>query len=150
MSKLISLINNKFAIVDDKDYDCLITTKWRALLSKAKYYYAVDRNNNKMHRLIMNAPTAMDVDHINGNTLDNRKFNLRVVTRSENCRNRNNRLSQLNTSGTRGVTYYAPENRWRVRGTLNGQRFHLGYFKTYDEAVARRDAFENKYWLGAD
>lgn len=75
----------------------------------AKTYYASTKDN-KLHRIIMNAPTGTVVDHINRNGLDNRKCNLRIVNTSINNRNANLRVD--NTTGYKGVTDMG--NRYRV------------------------------------
>lgn len=91
--QLIELTQGRVAIVDDDDYPMLIAYSW--YFDNACSGYAgttiggrKNKQHIKMHRLIMNAPVGMEVDHINGNTLDNRKENLRLATRAENARNR--------------------------------------------------------------
>lgn len=76
------------------------------------------------------------IDHINGNKLDNRLTNLREVTAAENRRNM--RRSARNTSGRSGVSFYSRDQRWRVTiGCL-----HVGLFDTLDEACAARTGAE--------
>lgn len=86
-----------------------------------------------MHRLIVGAPTGMDVDHINHDTLDNRKSNLRVCSHSENLRNRTgpNRNSK---SGTRGVCWYKRDSKWHAQIKVGYRRIHLGYFSNIEDA----------------
>ena len=76
----------------------------------------------------------MIVDHINGNTLDNRKENLRIITRSEN--NKNMRMRINNTSGATGVEYNEKSDNYKARITLHGKAFYLGTFNTLMEARA--------------
>ena len=91
--KQIPLTQGRFALVDDDDYDDLAQLRWTA--GGKKGYYAV-RNfyiNGKrmaelMHRRILAVTSSLDVDHINHNTIDKRKENLRVCTRSENLKNK--------------------------------------------------------------
>lgn len=87
--KKILLNNNNYAIVDDEDFEFLNKFNWH----KSETGYAVrceKRKTIRMHRLIVNCPDDMLVDHINGNRLDNRKQNLRICTFNENIRNRKN------------------------------------------------------------
>jgi hypothetical protein len=101
--KKIQLTKNKYALVDDEDYEELNKYNW--------YYsyqgYAVRTNHrlNKciyMHRIIMNPLDYKQVDHINHNKLDNRKENLRICDRFQNLQNSKIRLD--NKSGIKGVS----------------------------------------------
>jgi len=93
----ISLTQGLVAIVDAGDYVWLSKWKWFAKVGGCggdAYAARSVRINGKvktvrMHRLIMDAPDGMEVDHINGNTMDNRRCNLRIVSKSENLANRN-------------------------------------------------------------
>jgi len=95
--------------VDDEDYISLNQYKWTGTGAK-KYRYAIRTItiNKKlyqvrMHRIIMHAPTELIIDHINGDTLDNRKSNLRIVTYQQNSSNV--RLYSHNKSGYAGVSW---------------------------------------------
>jgi len=87
-----------------------------------------------LHRLIMNAPEGMEVDHKNSDILDNRKCNLRICSRSENLCNK--KLSKYNTSGYRGVTWDKSKRKWQATITKNNKQYHLGRFNTPEEAHA--------------
>tara|TARA_Y100001937_G_scaffold128199_1_gene202965 strand:+ start:7533 stop:8102 length:570 start_codon:yes stop_codon:yes gene_type:complete len=89
-----------------------------------------------LHRLLMSPPEDMQVDHINGNGLDNRRENLRVCT---NAQNNANKPPQKNSkSGLKGV--YKNGNRWRARiGHRSRNRKELGYFSTKEEAARAYD-----------
>lgn len=99
----------------------------------------------KLHRVAFLYMTgtfpAGEVDHINGIRSDNRWSNLRVVSKSENMRNRG--MNHNNTSGVPGVTWFDECERWRARINVNGERVCLGLFKTFDEAVAARQGAEH-------
>jgi hypothetical protein len=87
-------------------------------------------------------PDDMVIDHINGNALDNRISNLRVVTPSINSRNR--KVGKNNTSGKTGVYYYKPKEKWRAH-IFTGNTKHalvLGTFDTKEEAIAARKGAE--------
>jgi len=81
-----------------------------------------------MHRLIMNAQPGEQVDHINHNTLDNRKPELRLCTKSQNQHNVGKR--QDNTSGFKGVTWHKRDQKWQARIMKSGKDKHLGNFDT--------------------
>lgn len=91
--------------------------------------------NISLHRFIKNPPNDMVVDHINRNTLDNRRSNLRVCTHTENVRNSG--LSSLNTTGFKGVYYAKDVDKYRARLRCNGESVSLGYYSNpIDAAIA--------------
>ncbi len=98
-----------------------------------------------IHRVLANAVRGMDVDHINGDKLDNRAVNLRVVTHRANCQNRT-KLNRNNTSGVTGVYWRARINSWQVYVAVDGRERHLGYFKNKDAAIAKRKAAEHEFY----
>ena len=85
-----------------------------------------------------------DVDHINGDRADNRIFNLRCSTRSENLRNR--RKFPKNKSGYVGVSFCNRRGKWNARIGVNGRYINAGYFDTKEEAAKARAKAEEKYW----
>ncbi|MDP1931912.1 MAG: HNH endonuclease [Gammaproteobacteria bacterium] len=97
-----------------------------------------------MHRLIMGFPERMEIDHINGNSLDNRRSNLRVVTRSENARN--SKKYSRNKTGVAGVSV-GQSGGYVVYAMVNNKNTYLGTFASLDEAAAtrRRAEIENGY-----
>lgn len=92
------------------------------------------RKSEFLHRLIADAPQGVEVDHINGDRLDNRRSNLRLATRSENERAKS-RARKDSRSGVRGVIWIAERKKYRAYTTLNGRNMYLGYFKTLSEAA---------------
>jgi len=86
-----------------------------------------------LHRWILGYFGNLEVDHINRNRLDNRRKNLRIVTRGENRQNLGVRRDS--GSGLRGLTWCEATKKWRVRVRVNGKITHLGYFRNKDEAV---------------
>lgn len=97
----------------------------------------------KLHRYIMNCNDSnLDIDHINHNTIDNRKKNLRIVTRSQNQMNTKKRRD--NTSGVKGV--YSSGNKWIASIQVDKKRKHLGSFNTFEEAVNARKLAEKEYF----
>ena len=83
------------------------------------------------------------IDHINGNGLDNRLENLRAVSKRENLRNQ--KIPKNNTSGTLGVSFDKRRQNYHAKITINGKSRHLGYFKNKEEAIAAREAANIKY-----
>lgn len=120
MSREIKLTKGKVALVDDADYEWLMQWKWCANLAKRKTGgYAMrsqwspitkKRSCTLMHRQILNAPKGARVDHINRNSLDNRRENLRIVTYSIDTANRSKYKN--NKSGYKGVSLQ--NGKWRM------------------------------------
>jgi hypothetical protein len=139
MAKHIQLTKGLFATVDDDDYETLNQWKWHASSHGHKWYALRGARSNRvrMHRFIVNAENGMDVDHINGNTLDNRKSNLRICTHAENTRNRRGRST--NRSGYKGVYWCEEKQNWTVEVILNGKRAFRKQFKNLLDAVKAHD-----------
>lgn len=154
MSRNISLSRGKVALVDEADYERVIGLgSWYVLTSNSDRCYAMrhlSRNGKPqkailMHRFILQATPDQEVDHINGNGLDNRRSNLRFVTRSINVAN--SKLRSDNRSGCRGVSFRKDRRKWVAQITIDGAAYFLGFFATVSEAAAAyRDA--SKSWLG--
>lgn len=104
-------------------------------------------NRILMHRLILGLEKndGKIGDHINGNRLDNRKINLRIVTPAQNSMNRPTLLSS-NTSGVTGVSWNKRQRKWHSYIWFNKKRIHLGYFENLDEAVDIRLKAEVTYF----
>jgi len=89
-----------------------------------------------LHHFVMNRTKGLEVDHIYHDILDNRKSQLRIVTRSQNSMN--TKIRKDNTSGHRGVYYDKSRNTWNVNINTNGRGYHKRY-KTYEEACNQAD-----------
>jgi hypothetical protein len=143
--KMIPISRGKFAMVSDEDYDYLVTIKW-FVWNRGDAWYVMGKIKGKhvyMHRVIMNPPDDLEVDHINRNGLDNRRENLRLCTHSEN--NRNRRLLQSrNTTGYRGVERSG--DKFRAQIILMNKRIYLGSFSTAEEAARVRDEAAKEYF----
>ena len=142
--KQIPLTQGKFALVDDADYEYLSQWKWRYISG-----YAVrwddsrpgrERGLISMHREVMHAPDGMQVDHINGNGLDNRRENLRICTHAQNMQNTGKHAS--NTSGFKGVFLdkTCKSKTWRAQIRIPGHRISLGSFTDPESAARAYDA----------
>jgi hypothetical protein len=132
--KLIKLTQNKKTKIDNEDYHFFNEYKWYALYSSGiKNYYVVNYNCRTrktlyLHRLIMNCPTNKCIDHINRNTLDNRKCNLRICTRSENQINRK-------CGKNKGVSYHKKHKLWLARIKKDKKTYYLGWFKNKEDGI---------------
>jgi hypothetical protein len=137
LMKNIPLTQGKYALVDDEDYDWLMTWKWFVYKGHSTDYAMAndDGTTIQMHRVILMTHTNEVVDHINHNGLDNRRCNLRNCTIRENCANRIN----IGTSKYTGVYYSGSVHdrnlkKWRAEITVNRKHIHLGRYHTELEA----------------
>jgi hypothetical protein len=159
----IHLTKGLVTIVDDIDYEWLSAFNWYAHKSPGGYTFYACRKRRKsecpdtwkknmfvsMHKEIMKTPSGMHTDHVNGNGLDNRRQNLRIVTPSQNLQNA--RLRRTNKSGSKGVSWDSQTKKWRAWICLNGQsntKFKsLGRFKTIKEAIKVRQEAEKEHFI---
>jgi hypothetical protein len=135
------------AIVDEEDAVWLGRWNWR--LHRNGYAWRGRKIGGRvgqyftilMHRVILDLPHGcpFEVDHRNGDRLDNRKANLRICTHAENGQN------QPGRNGTRGVSWHEARGMWRARVTLEGRERALGYFDSKDEARAAVIAWRAKH-----
>jgi hypothetical protein len=126
-------------LIDTSELDNVlaINNKWSVIpMKNSDSVYVNGRVNKKrllLHRYLMNDPKGMVVDHINHNTLDNRKSNLRVVSQKQNQENRKG--AQKNSkSGVRGVYWNIHSQSWHARVKSNGKNISVGYFKNLHDA----------------
>jgi hypothetical protein len=126
-------------LVDRMDYHHLSLYTWGAV-KKGNLTYARRFENTPgkirqiwLHREIMRAPQAKHVDHISGDTLDNRKANLRFASQKQNTYNRAPRKGKT----FKGV--YQSGLRWRARIVVDGKPIHLGMYATVEEAAHAYD-----------
>lgn len=142
MTRKIPLTQGQHALVDDADYERVSQHKWHIKRYSGGLAYATGRPNGGerkvlMHRFILNPPDGFEVDHINGDGLDNRRANLRVCSHAEN--QKNVKKPTTNTSGYKGVAWSKHHLRWKAEIRANGKRIHLGTFDTAEEAAAAYD-----------
>ena len=131
----------KVILLDDEDYDKIISKNIRLWVNYApttRSCYAIFWKNNKrvrLHRWLIECPSDKIVDHINNNTLDNRKCNLRICTHFENMQNRRD-----NKTGKAGVYYSKRDNVFVAR---IGTKF-IGQSKSLEEAIKMKDKAEKQ------
>lgn len=121
-------------------------SKWFLFDNGREVYVRRTKNGKRpvfLHSLMLKAPKGFYIDHINRDSLDNRRCNLRIATRSQN--RINSKINKNNTSGCKGVIFYNKTNTWNARISLNNRRIFLGYFKTKEEAINARKAAEKIY-----
>lgn len=132
--KYLPLTRGQFAILDDDDYEELSKYKWQCTkngYASRDVMVAKQTTRIFMHRVVNKTPQGFDTDHISRDKLDNRKSNLRTVTRSQNM---SNSMQKNNTSGYRGVHQDKRTGNWLARAKVSGVYKHLGSFKDPEEA----------------
>ena len=147
----IPLTQGKFALIDAEDFDRVSNLTWHLLDQKKPTQYAITNmviggkmTTVRMHRFIMKALPGVEYDHRDGDGLNNRKFNLRKCTSSENSMN--SRPRHGSTSKYKGVCRNNQKNKWRSTIKVNGKYIHLGNFKDELAAALAYDAAALKYF----
>ncbi len=139
----ISQENIKKTLVDDCDRHLLESGKWYMHANG----YLIGRmpgwespNQQFLHRIIMNPPKGLYVDHINGNRLDNRRDNLRIVTKAQNSMNSLKAHRNKKTSKYKGVFWVKQRQCFFAKIKINRKNIYLGFSKCEDEAARIYDA----------
>ena len=153
--RLVLLTRGKIALVDDDDYNCVTQYMWQAHPGR-NTWYATGRIYGpgnplgtavSMHRFLLGmTDSAIPVDHINRNGLDNRRGNLRIVTPAQNCWNSPAHKDAF--SEIKGVSFDATSirrKRWTAYIMRNGRRKRLGYFYTEQEAALAYSKAERNF-----
>ena len=130
-------------LIDLEDIEKVKKYKWYSdnlnyVVSKCK---ATEGKGIYLHRLITNAKEKEVVDHINHNTLDNRKINLRKCSQHENTYNQ---IARKSKTGIKGITFRC--NKYEARIMINYKSIYLGRFDTIEEAINARQEAELKYF----
>lgn len=140
--KQVPLSQGKFALVDDEDFDRVMKFKW-SYANNGRNAYATrhegkgkNRRTCFMHRFIL-PHDLPNTDHIDHDTLNNQKSNLRPCTPVQNGQNRK---IQKHSSKFKGVHFYKMDGNWQININVNKKRVHLGYCKYEEEAAHRYDA----------
>jgi hypothetical protein len=152
--KLIPLTRGLFAKIDNEDLDLVSEHEWHASpdnTNSPKSYYAYTnikrgekRGRVSMSRLIMGLKykDGKEVDHVNHETLDNQKANLRICTKAQN---RLNRKTAPHSSKFKGVSWYSKYNKWASRINKDGRTIFLGYFDKEILAAKEYNKFVKKF-----
>lgn len=123
-------------------------------LKNGKRYWLIRVDGKLFHAhrlawLLMQGEFPLEqIDHIDGNGLNNQIENLRAVSTTENLRNQ--RKNSKNSSGAAGVRWYRPTRKWQARIKVGRKDIHLGYFADKSEAISARKAAEIKYGFHAN
>lgn len=142
--KKIKISSGYECILDDDDYDKFSKFNWFASKKRSGIYvyrsqrYGIRKENKRLtiylHREIMNAKKYDYVDHINGNTLDNRKQNLRICTNEQNLHN-SKKTNKECTSKFKGVCWDKSKKKWLVSITINKKHKFIGRYDSELEAA---------------
>lgn len=140
--KTIKMTRGFEAIVDDEDFEFLNQLKWHANpIGKRMYAQSgcwdkkfKKKYNIRMHRFLLKPKSNEQVDHINGNGLDNRRCNLRILSRVQNLRAFNIKR-KLCSSIYRGVFWHKGHQRWLASICFNSKAIYVGVFKSENEAA---------------
>lgn len=144
---MIIIRNGLECIIDDCDLPIIQSKSWLVKECNGKKYlrndisFYVDCTKTKrktirtyFHRYIMSPGIGLEVDHINGNTLDNRRENLRICTHKQNIQNQ--KLRTDNTTGYKGVHYSERRHKYMACIRTNGKTIHMGGYETAEAAAA--------------
>ncbi len=130
-------IKGKTMLIDEEDYDFVAFKQWY-IQSEGYVCHRDHTGTHYLHRFLMRPPDGLQVDHINGDKLDNRRCNLRLCTNQQNSWNiKNNRKKK--TSLYRGVYWYERDSRWVANLCLNYKTIYLGRFDNELEAAQAYD-----------
>ena len=130
-------------LVDDDVYEWARHLCWQICVRYVRTSWNINKRQvtSRIHHMVMGKPLGrLVVDHINGNFLDNRRCNLRIVTQSQN--RANSRVRHDSKTGYTGVTYLPRDNRYRASVTYHGQVMWLGSYDTIEEAAVIRAKVE--------
>lgn len=132
---LIELSNSKETKIDLDDIQRLKPFKWSCInkgYAITRFYNHKKRETWMLHRIVMDAPKGLEVDHINGDRLDNRKINLRLATKQQNAANQG-KSSNKSSSSFKGV--YPHGKKFRAVVKYNSKQIYLGLFATEHDAA---------------
>ncbi len=133
---IFPLTKRKFGTVDEIDRPIVEKYRWHAANFNGKWYAKRSFPKGKtiyLHRVILNALDSLIVDHINGDGLDNRRCNLRLTDKSGNVFH--SAPIKNGTSIHKGIYFNRALKKWHARIRCHGIRYHLGYFKSENEAA---------------
>jgi hypothetical protein len=154
MATVTVKIKNYDVLISEEDRELVKRYSWNPSVQKladgtvGQIYFVCSihhpvRKQLRLHRLITNCPNGFDVDHRNGNTLDNSRENLRICSTSENARNA--RLYSNSSSSYKGVGWHKLLKKWQAKIQVDKKRIHLGYFDSKEEAYTAYCAASKLY-----
>lgn len=139
------IVGGHTVLFDEADREIVMPLKWHVMASRpggplyasANVYVNDKRTKAKMHRLVVKAPQGAIVDHINGDGLDNRRANLRLVTASQNLMN--SRKPRRGNQRFKGVSFNKQAGRWCAYIKQDGHKRYLGHFSSEEDAARAYD-----------
>lgn len=143
--RTVQLTRGMNSLVDETDFWCVCASRWRAAVRDSTVYAArnLPRPQKQrsaqptlLHRLLLDAPKGLEVDHINGDGLDNRRCNLRIATKTQNRQNIHMGRGACRFKGVQPTTQ---SKRWMARIQVNGKSVYLGCFRTQEDAARAYD-----------
>jgi len=141
--KKIKLTTGEYTLISNKDFKK--TIKYNYYLKNGYAQTTSFRNRIYLHRLIMDFPKkGLEIDHKDGNRLNNQRSNLRICTRKQN---QGNRVSGKNSSSKfKGVSWEKKKLKWRASMTCNKKTIYLGSFKVEEDAALAYNKMAKKYF----
>lgn len=139
----IPLTSGKVAVIDFDDFEKIRPHKWFALKKGNRWYAArwtgiPGKINEPMHRFLTDAPLGTEVDHYDGDSLNNQRRNLRVCSRVQNARAFRVKAADT-TSKFRGVSWDNTRAKWFSKIESEGKQFPLGRFDNEEDAARAYD-----------
>lgn len=129
-------LNGDSFVFDQLDLNLVNCHTWRI----DAYGYPctrIDQRNYRLTRMLLSPSEGEYVDHINGDTRDNRRANLRIARCVDNQRNM--RIPKHNTSGYKGVSFSTEKQRYKAQISINNKTKHIGYFENPEDAAQAYD-----------
>ena len=142
---IVHLTQGKIAYIDAADADLVESYgRWSADKRSNGFYARYSPERIYLHRLIMGFPDGL-VDHQDGDTLNCRRSNLRIVTPSQSIMN-TKMIRSNNTSGHRGVFWDKSRGKWKAEITVHLRHIHLGRFDLIEDAIAAYATAAEEYF----
>ena len=133
--------------IDKDDVELLYTHKWYIKFGRSGNFYIASSYGERLHRVVMNCPTDKIIDHINGNTLDNRKQNLRICDKIENDQNK--KVRSDSSTGYKNVFYITKIDKYKVSIRTKVHYCFGGYFphtpQGLKDAIAKAKELNAKF-----
>lgn len=125
-------------MVDDQDYEAVSRKHWYKFRVRDKIYAKEVSADHclLLHRFLLSPGRRHQVDHRNGDGLDNQRHNIRIATHAQNQRNRE--IKKNNSSGFNGVSWQRNMGKWSARIYKNGVHYRIGFFTNKEDAVQAR------------
>lgn len=133
--KIIKLTRGKETWIDDCDYERISRHQWHAQKDYNTWYAKtyIEGKIVLLHRFILNPPDNVEIDHRDGNALDNRRFNIRECSHSENMHNQRPQVNK--SSRYKGVSWDKSRSKWYAQIRINSKQKSLGHFSDENEAA---------------